>query len=86
MTNTWHTAQKHTQKHTAATASEAATTTPARTAVLVAATITMGLSAGVFSIFACAVMPALARSDDRTGRPCRRTPWSSSSRWRSASR
>ncbi|KUN01551.1 hypothetical protein AQI95_31680 [Streptomyces yokosukanensis] len=26
----------------------------------------MGLSAGVFYIFACAVMPALARSDDRT--------------------
>ncbi|MEU8974315.1 anthrone oxygenase family protein [Streptomyces monashensis] len=36
------------------------------TAVLVAAAITMGLSAGVFYIFACAVMPALARSDDRT--------------------
>lgn len=34
--------------------------------VLGAATITMGLSAGVFYIFACAVMPALARSDDRT--------------------
>ncbi|MEU0006988.1 anthrone oxygenase family protein [Streptomyces sp. NPDC006314] len=34
--------------------------------VLCAATITMGLSAGVFYIFACAVMPALARSDDRT--------------------
>ncbi|WP_079161480.1 DUF1772 domain-containing protein [Streptomyces fodineus] len=34
--------------------------------VLIAATITMGLIAGVFYIFACAVMPALARSDDRT--------------------
>ncbi|MEV5877792.1 anthrone oxygenase family protein [Streptomyces sp. NPDC052101] len=35
-------------------------------AVLIAATIATGLSAGVFYIFACAVMPALARSDDRT--------------------
>ncbi|MCZ0988925.1 DUF1772 domain-containing protein [Streptomyces diastatochromogenes] len=35
-------------------------------AVLGAATIAMGLIAGVFYIFACAVMPALARSDDRT--------------------
>ncbi|MFJ9814319.1 DUF1772 domain-containing protein [Streptomyces sp. NPDC101151] len=34
--------------------------------VLGAATITMGLIAGVFYVFACAVMPALARSDDRT--------------------
>ncbi|MFG2354160.1 DUF1772 domain-containing protein [Streptomyces sp. NPDC048521] len=34
--------------------------------VLGAATITTGLSAGVFYVFACAVMPALARSDDRT--------------------
>lgn len=34
--------------------------------MLIAATITTGLSAGVFYIFACAVMPALARSDDRT--------------------
>ncbi|MEU6090652.1 anthrone oxygenase family protein [Streptomyces sp. NPDC047085] len=36
------------------------------TVVLSAATIAMGLIAGVFYIFACAVMPALARSDDRT--------------------
>ncbi|MEU9479721.1 anthrone oxygenase family protein [Streptomyces sp. NPDC048191] len=43
-----------------------ATATPGRSAVLIAATITTGLSAGVFYIFACAVMPALARSDDRT--------------------
>ncbi|WP_369389556.1 DUF1772 domain-containing protein [Streptomyces sp. CG1] len=42
------------------------TNTPTRTAALIAATITMNLSAGVFYIFACAVMPALARSDDRT--------------------
>ncbi|MFH8771583.1 DUF1772 domain-containing protein [Streptomyces sp. NPDC017958] len=34
--------------------------------VLSAATVAMGLIAGVFYIFACAVMPALARSDDRT--------------------
>ncbi|WP_411577376.1 anthrone oxygenase family protein [Streptomyces sp. HUAS TT20] len=34
-------------------------------AVLGAATVTMGLIAGVFYIFACAVMPALHRSDDR---------------------
>jgi uncharacterized membrane protein len=33
--------------------------------VLGAATVTMGLIAGSFYIFACAVMPALARSDDR---------------------
>ncbi|MET8247216.1 DUF1772 domain-containing protein [Streptomyces sp. NPDC005202] len=33
--------------------------------VLGAATVAMGLIAGVFYIFACAVMPALARSDDR---------------------
>ncbi|MFJ3302721.1 DUF1772 domain-containing protein [Streptomyces sp. NPDC086549] len=33
--------------------------------VLGAATVTMGLIAGVFYIFACAVMPALHRSDDR---------------------
>ncbi|MER5224342.1 DUF1772 domain-containing protein [Streptomyces flaveus] len=33
--------------------------------VLVAATVAMGLIAGTFYIFACAVMPALARSDDR---------------------
>ncbi|MGW0998081.1 anthrone oxygenase family protein [Streptomyces sp. NPDC002520] len=34
--------------------------------VLSAATVAMGLIAGVFYIFACAVMPALARGDDRT--------------------
>ncbi|MEU1040514.1 DUF1772 domain-containing protein [Streptomyces sp. NPDC005551] len=33
--------------------------------VLGAAAVATGLSAGVFYIFACAVMPALARSDDR---------------------
>ncbi|MEV0980578.1 anthrone oxygenase family protein [Streptomyces sp. NPDC049915] len=33
--------------------------------VLGAAAVTSGLLAGVFLIFACAVMPALARSDDR---------------------
>ncbi|MEW2161836.1 anthrone oxygenase family protein [Streptomyces sp. NPDC007084] len=33
--------------------------------VLGAATVAMGLIAGVFYIFACAVMPALARSGDR---------------------
>nr|WSY54522.1 DUF1772 domain-containing protein [Streptomyces sp. NBC_00886] len=33
--------------------------------VLGAATVAMGLIAGVFYIFACALMPALARSDDR---------------------
>ncbi|MEU3838866.1 anthrone oxygenase family protein [Streptomyces sp. NPDC028635] len=38
--------------------------TAART-VLGAAAVTSGLLAGVFLIFACAVMPALARSDDR---------------------
>ncbi|MFE9495751.1 anthrone oxygenase family protein [Streptomyces collinus] len=35
-------------------------------AVLGAATVAMGLIAGVFYVFACAVMPALDRSDDRT--------------------
>ncbi|MER6275424.1 anthrone oxygenase family protein [Streptomyces sp900105245] len=34
--------------------------------VLGAATVAMGLIAGVFYAFACAVMPALARADDRT--------------------
>ncbi|MFF3447121.1 DUF1772 domain-containing protein [Streptomyces sp. NPDC002667] len=34
-------------------------------AVLGAATVATGLIAGVFYVFACAVMPALARSDDR---------------------
>jgi uncharacterized membrane protein len=33
--------------------------------VLVAATVAMGLFAGVFYIFACNIMPSLARSDDR---------------------
>ncbi|MFD6492088.1 DUF1772 domain-containing protein [Streptomyces sp. NPDC060188] len=33
--------------------------------VLGAATVATGLIAGVFYIFACAIMPALARSDDR---------------------
>ncbi|MFJ8056575.1 DUF1772 domain-containing protein [Streptomyces sp. NPDC096142] len=33
--------------------------------VLGAATVAMGLAAGVFYVFACAIMPALARSDDR---------------------
>ncbi|MFF6998531.1 DUF1772 domain-containing protein [Streptomyces sp. NPDC008313] len=33
--------------------------------VLVAATVAMGLIAGAFYVFACAVMPALARSGDR---------------------
>jgi len=33
--------------------------------VLGAATVAMGLIAGVFYIFACAIMPSLARSDDR---------------------
>ncbi|ANP55392.1 putative membrane protein [Streptomyces griseochromogenes] len=40
--------------------------TPVGKVVLGAATVAMGLIAGVFYIFACAVMPALARSDDRT--------------------
>ncbi|MFE7273975.1 DUF1772 domain-containing protein [Streptomyces sp. NPDC057623] len=34
-------------------------------AVLGAATVAMGLIAGAFYIFACGVMPGLARSDDR---------------------
>ncbi|MFU0242958.1 DUF1772 domain-containing protein [Streptomyces scabiei] len=33
--------------------------------VLVAATVAAGLMAGTFYVFACAVMPALARSEDR---------------------
>ncbi|MFF7351897.1 DUF1772 domain-containing protein [Streptomyces filipinensis] len=52
--------------HTTHTRTTTARTAPAGTAVLIAATVTTGLSAGVFYIFACAVMPALARSDDRT--------------------
>ncbi|MEV6396428.1 anthrone oxygenase family protein [Streptomyces sp. NPDC051907] len=35
-------------------------------AVLGAATLAMGLIAGVWYAYACSVMPALARSDDRT--------------------
>ncbi|MEU6848226.1 anthrone oxygenase family protein [Streptomyces sp. NPDC046716] len=34
--------------------------------LLGAAAVTVGLAAGTFYSFACAVMPALARSDDRT--------------------
>jgi uncharacterized membrane protein len=34
--------------------------------LLLAATITMGLMAGVFMIFSVAIMPGLARTDDRT--------------------
>lgn len=37
-----------------------------RTAVLLAATVSMGLGAGVFALYAHTVMPALARTDDRT--------------------
>ncbi|MFF3074107.1 DUF1772 domain-containing protein [Kitasatospora sp. NPDC057904] len=37
-----------------------------RTLVLVAATITCGLTAGLFYAYACSVMPALRRVDDRT--------------------
>ncbi|MGP3691424.1 anthrone oxygenase family protein [Streptomyces sp. IBSNAI002] len=37
-----------------------------RTGVLVAATLTSGLTAGLFASVSYAVMPALARSDDRT--------------------
>ncbi|MET9732873.1 anthrone oxygenase family protein [Streptomyces sp. NPDC006458] len=42
-------------------------TTRSRTAgpILLAATILVGLMAGTFFIFACAVMPALSRSEDR---------------------
>ncbi|MGC0331667.1 putative membrane protein [Streptomyces sp. SAI-170] len=43
------------------------TTTNRTTATMIlgAATVTTGLMAGTFFIFACAVMPALSRSDDR---------------------
>lgn len=41
------------------------TTSTTATAVLGTATVAMGLIAGVFYIFACAIMPSLARSDDR---------------------
>jgi uncharacterized membrane protein len=37
-----------------------------RTAVLLAATVSMGLGAGVFALYAHTIMPALARTDDRT--------------------
>ncbi|MFC7328234.1 DUF1772 domain-containing protein [Marinactinospora rubrisoli] len=37
-----------------------------RDAVLVAATLTTGLAAGLYYGFACAVMPGLGRADDRT--------------------
>ncbi|MFJ8042406.1 DUF1772 domain-containing protein [Kitasatospora sp. NPDC096147] len=37
-----------------------------RSAVLLAATLTMGLSAGLFFGYACSVMPGLAKADDRT--------------------
>ncbi|GAA1142691.1 putative membrane protein [Kitasatospora gansuensis] len=37
-----------------------------RGAVLVAATLTMGLSAGLFFAYSCSVMPGLAKADDRT--------------------
>jgi uncharacterized membrane protein len=40
--------------------------TALRTAVLLAATVATGLSAGLFYAFAYAVMPGLARADDRT--------------------
>lgn len=37
-----------------------------RVAVLIASTITMGLTAGVFTLYAHTVMPGLGRTDDRT--------------------
>ncbi|WP_405016709.1 DUF1772 domain-containing protein [Kitasatospora sp. NBC_00070] len=37
-----------------------------RGAVLLAATLTMGLSAGLFFAYSCSVMPGLAKADDRT--------------------
>jgi uncharacterized membrane protein len=39
---------------------------PSRSAALVAATMTMGLMAGVFGLYAHTVMPGLGRTDDRT--------------------
>ncbi|MFB7085911.1 DUF1772 domain-containing protein [Streptomyces sp. NPDC056296] len=39
--------------------------TDIRTAALIAATLTTGLSAGLFFVFAYVVMPALGRSDDK---------------------
>src|SRR6266508_2115124 len=38
----------------------------ARGAALVAATVTMGLMAGVFALYAHTIMPGLGRTDDRT--------------------
>ncbi len=38
----------------------------ARTASLIAATVAMGLAAGLFAGFSYSVMPGLARTDDRT--------------------
>jgi uncharacterized membrane protein len=38
----------------------------ARGAALIAATVTMGLMAGVFGIYTNAIMPGLGRTDDRT--------------------
>jgi uncharacterized membrane protein len=38
----------------------------AREVVLIAATMTMGLMAGVFGIYSNAIMPGLRRTDDRT--------------------
>ena len=35
-------------------------------AVLIAATLTTGLMAGVFGIYSNAIMPGLRRTDDRT--------------------
>jgi uncharacterized membrane protein len=37
-----------------------------RTGLLVGATVTMGLSAGVFDVFSHTVMPGLKKTDDRT--------------------
>jgi uncharacterized membrane protein len=37
-----------------------------REAVLIAATLTTGLMAGVFGIYSNAIMPGLRRTDDRT--------------------
>jgi uncharacterized membrane protein len=37
-----------------------------RVAVLIASTITMGLTAGVFTLYAHTIMPGLGRTDDRT--------------------
>ncbi|MEV0175385.1 anthrone oxygenase family protein [Streptomyces sp. NPDC050803] len=42
------------------------TRTTTKTTLLTAATVTTGLLAGSFYVFACAVMPGLARSDDAT--------------------